>query len=173
MTIAKPKVIWLTGLSGSGKTTIANELIKLLPRTVLLDGDVLRDGINRDLGFSVEDRNENIRRVSHIAQILFSAGVNVVVSFISPIKSARAFARSLIPSGSFYEVYLSTTLDECKKRDVKGLYKKAEAGVIKEFTGISSPYERPERPEIEIDTEGVPLKYCVDIIIAAIGAKLD
>jgi adenylylsulfate kinase len=158
------KIIWLTGLSGSGKTTIAHE-IKSRVCCIILDGDSLRAGLCSDLGFSLEDRDENIRRVSEVAKLLYSNGYNVVVSFISPMQDQRDFARSLIPEEDFIEVYIATSLETCEERDVKGLYARARSGEIKDFTGINSPYEVPKDPDITIETENLTPKDCaLDII---------
>ena len=145
------KVFWLTGLSGSGKTTIAKEMEKNFSDCVLLDGDIIRNGLCSDLGFSVEDRNENIRRIAEVAKLFYDSGKDVIVSFISPLREQREFARSLIPDGDFVEIWVATPLEVCEKRDVKGLYKLARAGAIKEFTGIDSLYESPENSEYVID----------------------
>ena len=161
------KVIWLTGLSGAGKTTIACELEKQID-CVILDGDNLRTGLCSDLGFSITDRDENIRRVSEVAKLFYSSKKNVVVSFISPLRSQRDFARSLIPKEDFIEVYVATSLEVCEKRDVKGLYAKARAGEISDFTGISSPYEPPENPEILIQTEILTPEACASLIRSCI-----
>jgi adenylyl-sulfate kinase len=158
------KVIWLTGLSGSGKTTIALELEKQID-CVILDGDNLRTGLCSDLGFSIVDRDENIRRVSEVAKLFYSSERIVIVSFISPLQAQRSFARSLIPQGDFIEVYIATPLSVCEKRDVKGLYARARAGEIKDFTGISSPYEPPENPEVTIQTEDLTPEECALIIV--------
>ena len=150
------RVIWFTGLSGSGKSTIANLVEKKLHamgrHTYLLDGDNIRHGLNRDLGFTDEDRVENIRRVAEVARLMADAGLIVLVSFISPFRAERALARSLMPEGDFVEVFVDTPLAVAEQRDVKGLYAKARAGELKNFTGIDSPYEPPEAPEIRIDT---------------------
>ncbi|RAN32900.1 sulfate adenylyltransferase subunit CysN [Hyphomonas pacifica] len=152
----KPAVLWFTGLSGSGKSTIANALQKLLfaqgKHTFTLDGDNVRHGLNRDLGFTDADRVENIRRVANVARLMSDAGLITLVSFISPFRSERQMARNLMAEGEFIEVYVDTPLEVAEKRDVKGLYKKARAGEIKNFTGIDSPYEPPKAPEITIDT---------------------
>ena len=152
----KPAVLWFTGLSGSGKSTIANALQKRLfalgRHTMLLDGDNVRHGLNRDLGFTDADRVENIRRVAHVSRLMADAGLITLVSFISPFRSERQMARNLMPEGEFIEVFVDTPLDVAERRDVKGLYRKARAGEIKNFTGIDSPYEPPEAPEIRIDT---------------------
>ncbi|MGE0828167.1 MAG: sulfate adenylyltransferase subunit CysN [Hyphomonadaceae bacterium] len=152
----RPAVLWFTGLSGSGKSTIANLVEKKLHslgrHTVLLDGDNVRHGLNRDLGFTDADRVENIRRVAEVARLMADAGLIVLVSFISPFRAERALARSLMPDGEFYEIFIDTPLAEAERRDVKGLYKKARAGELSNFTGVDSPYEAPEQPEIHIET---------------------
>ena len=150
-------MLWLTGLSGSGKSTLARRLEKQLfaagRQTMLLDGDLLRHGLNGDLGFSDRDRSENIRRAAEVARLFFEAGHIVLCTFISPFAKDRAFARSLIPAGRFIEVFVKCDLNVCQRRDPNGLYKKALAGQIKEFTGISSPYESPETPELVVETD--------------------
>lgn len=154
----KPAVLWFTGLSGSGKSTIANNLEKLLHasgrHTILLDGDNVRHGLNRDLGFTDADRVENIRRVAEVARLMTEAGLIVIVSFISPFRSERQLARDLMEAGEFIEVFVDTPLEECVRRDPKGLYKRALSGDIRNFTGIDSPYEPPENPEIHLRTVG-------------------
>jgi len=149
-----PKIIWFTGLSASGKSTLANALEHKLYekglKTYLLDGDNLRNTLNSDLAFSNEDREENIRRVSHLAQTLVDAGLIVITAFISPFKKDREFARSLVEENEFIEVFVDTPLEVCEKRDPKGLYKKARAGEIKDFTGVDSIYEKPENPELRV-----------------------
>lgn len=154
----KPAVLWFTGFSGSGKSTIANNLEKLLhssgKHTYMLDGDNVRHGLNRDLGFTSEDRVENIRRVAEVAKLMADSGLIVVVSFISPFKAERRLARELMDKGEFIEIFVDTPIEECARRDPKGLYRKANAGEIKNFTGISSPYEVPENPEIHLRTVG-------------------
>ncbi len=154
----KPAVLWLTGYSGAGKSTIANMLEKLLHasgrHTYVLDGDNVRHGLNRDLGFTPEDRVENIRRIAEVARLMTQAGLIVIVSAISPFRSERRMARDLFSDGEFIEVFVDTPLEECAKRDPKGLYKKAMAGELQNFTGISSPYEQPEAPEIHLKTAG-------------------
>lgn len=146
-------------MSGSGKSTIANLLEKRLhaegKHTYLLDGDNVRHGLNRDLGFTEADRVENIRRVAEVARLMVDAGLVVIVSFISPFRSERAMARNLFVRGEFTEVFVDTSLAECEKRDVKGLYAKARRGELKNFTGIDSPYEAPEAPEVHLSTEGM------------------
>jgi len=152
----KPALLWFTGLSGSGKSTIANLVEKKLHRmnrhSFLLDGDNVRHGLNRDLGFTEADRIENIRRVGEVAKLMTDAGLIVITAFISPFKAERDMVRSMLPEGEFLEIFIDTPLAEAEKRDVKGLYKKARAGQLKNFTGIDSPYEAPEQPEIRIDT---------------------
>ncbi|MBD9373362.1 sulfate adenylyltransferase subunit CysN [Rhizobium sp. ARZ01] len=154
----KPAVLWLTGLSGAGKSTIANTLEKLLHakglHTYVLDGDNVRHGLNRDLGFTPEDRVENIRRIAEVAHLMTQAGLIVIVSVISPFRSERQMARELFEPGDFIEIFVDTPLEECARRDPKGLYKKAFAGELANFTGISSPYERPDSPEIRLQTLG-------------------
>jgi len=165
----KPAVIWFTGLSGSGKSTIANLLEKRLYdlscHTYLLDGDNVRHGLNRDLGFTHSDRIENIRRMGEVSRLFADSGQMVITAFISPFKSDRLMVRSLLPEDQFIEVYVNTPLEECEKRDPKGLYKKARAGEIGYFTGISSPYEAPVNPEIEVNTMESSIETSVEQII--------
>nr|WP_296190203.1 adenylyl-sulfate kinase [uncultured Anaerobutyricum sp.] len=164
-----PKTIWITGLSGSGKSTLANEIEKRLvalgKHTMLLDGDNVRMGLNKNLGFKEADRIENIRRIAEVSKLMNDAGLLVITSFISPYVRDRRNAREIIGKENFIEIYVSTPVNECEKRDVKGLYKKARAGEIPDFTGISSPYEAPEHPEITIDTTGKSLADSVNYII--------
>lgn len=172
----QPKTIWMTGLSGSGKSTLANELEKRLvalgKHTMLLDGDNVRMGLNKNLGFKEADRIENIRRISEVAKLMNDAGLIVITSFISPYVRDRRKAKEIIGEDSFIEVYVSTPLEECEKRDVKGLYKKARAGEIPNFTGISSPYEVPEHPDVTIDTSSMPLEECVDALLKQIEGQI-
>ncbi len=165
----KPACIWFTGLSGSGKSTIANLLEKRLfaegKHTYLLDGDNVRHGLNRDLGFTEADRVENIRRVAEVAKLMVDAGLMVIVSFISPFRAEREFARSLFEQGEFIEVFVDTPLAECEARDVKGLYAKARQGKIVNFTGIDSPYEAPVMPEVKLDTVAKKLEENVEQIL--------
>ena len=165
----KGLVLWFTGLSGSGKSTIAVEVEHLLNSqeyaTYLLDGDNIRHGLNKDLGFSAEDRKENIRRISEVAYLFQDAGIITLATFISPFKEDRNKIRQLIPEGRFIEIYVRCSLETCEKRDVKGLYKKARDGIIKDFTGISSPYEEPENPEIILNTEKETLEESVNKVI--------
>ncbi len=166
----RPCVLWFTGLSGSGKSTVANlverRLLDLGRHTYLLDGDNVRHGLNRDLGFTAADRVENIRRVSETAKLMTDAGLIVLVSFISPFVSERRMAREVMPEGEFIEIYVSTPLEECEKRDVKGLYAKARRGEIKNFTGIDSPYEPPADPELEFDTSKISAEDASERIVA-------
>ena len=152
----KPCVIWLTGLSGSGKSTLANELEVQLHaaghHSYLLDGDNIRMGLNKGLTFSDADRVENIRRIGEVAKLFADAGLIAITAFISPFRADRDLVRKLMPPGEFIEVYVKAPLDVCETRDPKGMYKKARAGQIKNFTGIDSPYEAPEAPELTIDT---------------------
>lgn len=154
----KPCVIWLTGLSGSGKSTIANLLEKKLTdsnkHTYLLDGDNIRHGLCGDLGFSDTDRVENIRRISEVAKLFVDSGLMVITAFISPFKTDRDYCRSLLDDHEFIEVFVDTPLEECEKRDPKGLYQKARQGDIKDFTGIDSAYEAPQSPEIHLQFDG-------------------
>jgi adenylylsulfate kinase len=166
------KVIWFTGLSGSGKTTLASNLEKeLFFRRFfcqVLDGDNIRSGINNNLGFSREDRLENIRRISEVTKLLVNTGIITICSFISPTEEIRQMAKNIIGENDFIEVFLNTPLEVCEQRDTKGLYKKARSGEIKDFTGISSPFEAPKNPDIEIDTSVTPIKDAVDMIFDAV-----
>ena len=170
-------VVWLTGLSGSGKSTIARELERLLVNdghfAYVLDGDNVRYGLNRDLGFAPQDRKENLRRIGEVAHLFADAGVVAITAFIAPYREERALARELAGDRPFIEVYIATSLAECERRDVKGLYQKARSGEIDNFTGISAPYEEPEQPELRIETEGrTPTEAAQDIrkAIVACGA---
>jgi len=165
----RPTVLWFTGLSGSGKSTIANILEKKLhargKHTVTLDGDNIRHGLNRDLGFTSADRVENIRRVGEVARLMVNAGLITITAFISPFRSERDLARGLVEEGEFVEIHVNTPLELAEQRDVKGLYKKARAGEIKNFTGIDSPYETPESPEIRLDTETNSAEACAEMVL--------
>ena len=169
----RPCVVWLTGYSGAGKSTIANlvekKLFSLGRRTYLLDGDNVRHGLNKDLGFTEQDRVENIRRVAEVAKLMVDAGLIVLVSFISPFRAERDAARALMGEGEFFEVFVDTTLAAAESRDVKGLYKKARAGALKNFTGIDSPYEPPVSPEIHIDTSSASAVQGADLIIETLA----
>ena len=160
--------VWMSGLSGAGKSTIANALEKRLyamgKKTMLLDGDNVRMGLNSNLGFSDEDRVENIRRIAEVAKLMKDAGLIVITAFISPYRQDRRRAKQIIGEG-FREVYISTSIAECERRDVKGLYRAAREGKISHFTGISSPYEVPEHPDIAVDTTGMDVEACVDHIL--------
>jgi adenylyl-sulfate kinase len=162
-------VIWLTGLSGSGKSTIGYALERRLNGarhlTYVLDGDNVRHGLCSDLGFSPEDRTENIRRIGEVAALFADAGLIIITSFISPYRSDRDLARQRVPAGKFIEVFLDVSVEVCERRDPKGLYKKARAGEIPQFTGVSAPYERPVAPELALDTESLDLDACVDTIV--------
>ncbi|MGJ4733852.1 adenylyl-sulfate kinase [Leptospira levettii] len=171
----KPCMLWLTGLSGSGKSTIANALESYLNQsdyhTVLLDGDNLRFGLNKDLGFSAEDRSENIRRIGEVGKLFVEAGVIVIASLISPFSKDRKMVRDLFSENEFIEVYISTPLGVCESRDPKGLYKKARIGEIPNFTGIGSPYEEPVNPEIKIDTNIYDVPSSIEMIVTHLRAK--
>ncbi|MFC2079904.1 adenylyl-sulfate kinase [Bacteroidota bacterium] len=166
------RVIWFTGLSGSGKTTLAANLEKELffKRFFcqVLDGDNVRSGINCNLGFKDDDRMENIRRIAEVSKLMVNAGIITICSFISPTNEIRELARSIIGPKDFIEVFLSTPLKVCEDRDVKGLYKRARSGEIKDFTGISAPFERPLCPDLELDTSILGVRECVDKIFATI-----
>jgi adenylylsulfate kinase len=170
-------LLWFTGLSGSGKSTIANVVEQNLHvkgiKTYSLDGDNIRKGINNDLTFSPEDRNENIRRIAEIANLMIDAGIVVLAAFVSPYKKDRENIKSIVKDVNFVEIYVNTSIEECERRDVKGLYKKARAGEIKNMTGISAPYEAPLNPDIEIITEKETLDDSVKRIIDYITPKLE
>ncbi len=172
----KPATLWFTGLSGAGKSVLANEIEKALSiqgrYTMLLDGDNVRMGLNQNLGFEEKDRIENIRRVAEVAKLMNDAGLIVLASFISPYESDRARAREIIGSTNFIEIYVSTPLEECERRDVKGLYRKARNGQIPNFTGISSPYEPPAHAEVEIDTSQYTLEEASDRVLKEIRKYL-
>jgi adenylylsulfate kinase len=167
----RPCTVWFTGLSGSGKSTLAfaveRALIDQGRAAYVLDGDNIRFGLNRDLGFSPEDRTENIRRIGEVCRLFQDSGLIVLSAFVSPYIADRAAVRALHPAGSFFEVFVDTPLEVCEARDVKGLYAKARAGEIPEFTGISAPYEAPTDPEIRVDTSKL-LDDCVAEVIAAL-----
>jgi adenylyl-sulfate kinase len=162
-------VVWLTGLSGAGKSNIAvrleQALFQLKRRTYILDGDNIRHGLCSDLGFSHKDRTENIRRIGEAAQLFADAGIICIAAFISPYRADREMARKIAPQGKFVEVYLNAPLEICEQRDPKGLYARARAGKLKQFTGISAPYEAPLKPEVELDTNKLNVDECVGIIL--------
>ncbi len=172
----KPVTLWFTGLSGAGKSALANGVEKALNvegrYTMLLDGDNIRMGLNKNLGFEEEDRIENIRRIAEVAKLMNDAGLIVMTSFISPYRSDRENAKDIIGAGNFIEIYVSTPLAECEKRDVKGLYKKAREGRIPNFTGISAPYEAPANPQITVDTSQMPLEEAVQYVVSEIEKYL-
>lgn len=163
-------VIWFTGLSASGKSTLANALCKGLHKikvkSYVLDGDNIRHGLNNDLGFNLQDRKENIRRIGEVAKLFVDAGLIVMTAFISPFKVNRNNARMLLKQGNFIEVFVKCPIQECIRRDPKGIYLKAIAGEIEEFTGISSPYEEPENPEIVLETDRMTIEECVERLLA-------
>jgi len=169
----EPKCVWLTGLSGSGKSTLANALDKEFTQmgmhTYILDGDNIRNGLCSDLKFDDKDRHENIRRVAEVSRLMFDAGLIVICAFISPFQRDRNFARSLFAEGSFIEVFVDTPMDVIIKRDPKGHYQNAQKGLIENFTGIDSSYERPEDPELIIDTEKLSVNESIDQIKKYLG----
>jgi adenylylsulfate kinase len=165
----KSCVIWFTGLSAAGKSTLANSLTTKLHmlgvKSYVLDGDNIRHGLNKNLGFSPEDRKENIRRIGEVGKLFVDAGLIAMTAFISPYKEDRNNARKLLKEGEFIEVFVKCPLSECEKRDPKGIYKKARSGEIKEFTGISAPYEDPENPEMVLETDKANLEECIETIL--------
>ncbi len=168
-------VLWFTGLSGSGKSTVANTVAKALfdagINNYVLDGDNIRHGLNKDLGFSEEDRTENIRRIGEVSKLFVDGGQVVLTAFISPFQSDRQIVRDLLEQDEFIEVFVKCPIDECEKRDPKGLYQKARKGLIKDFTGIDSPYEEPNNPEIVIDTNELSIEECVNKIIDYLNGR--
>lgn len=172
----KSFLIWFTGLSGSGKSTIADALQDSFHKegmhTYLLDGDNLRLGLNHDLGFSKEDRSENLRRTAEIAKIMIDAGLLTIASFVSPLIKDREQVKAIVGQDDFIEIFINTSIEECEKRDVKGLYSKAKMGEIDNFTGISSPYEFPENPDLEIRTEETSIEQAVEAIRELVCEKL-
>ena len=169
-------VVWFTGLSGSGKSTIANaleqELYKRKIQTYCLDGDNVRNGINKDLTFKPEDRNENIRRVAENAKLLIDSGIVVLATFISPYKSNRSTIKDIVGEKNYVEIFVNTSLEECERRDTKGLYKKAHAGEITNMTGVTAPYETPEDANIEINTENETVSQSVQRIVEYLIPKM-
>ena len=168
-------ILWFTGLSGAGKSTLANAVNQALFErglaTYVLDGDNVRHGLCRDLGFSDADREENIRRIGEVAKLFLDSGVIVLTAFVSPFRADRDKARALVGEGDFLEIFCSADLSVCEERDTKGLYAKARAGEIKEFTGISSPYEAPEQPELSVDTGAGGLETCVNEVVGALVSR--
>ena len=162
-------ILWFTGLSGSGKSTLANaleeKLYSLNMKTYVLDGDNVRKGLCNDLGFSEKDRVENIRRIGEVSNLMMDAGLIVMSAFISPFRSDRRIVRKLVKKDHFIEIFVDAPLDVCESRDVKGLYKKARTGEIKDFTGVSSPYERPEKAELTINTDDNSIENCIEMIL--------
>jgi adenylylsulfate kinase len=170
----KGVVLWFTGLSASGKSTIANEVAYKLHEqgklAYILDGDNIRHGLNKNLGFSPEDRKENIRRISEVAKLFSDAGIITLTAFISPYRADRDFCRELVDPGCFMEIYVKASLATCEKRDPKGMYKKAREGLIKDFTGINAPYEPPEHPELILDTDNESIEESTEIVLNKIKA---
>lgn len=168
--------VWFTGLSGSGKSTIAIALERRLTEQGffcrILDGDNIRFGINRDLGFSEADRTENIRRIAEVSKLFTQTGIITLAAFVSPTNALRAMARDIIGAEDFAEIYVATPLEECERRDVKGLYQKARRGEIRDFTGISAPFEAPENPTLRIDTTNRPVEEVTDEVLAAIIERI-
>ncbi len=171
----KGTILWFTGLSGSGKSSLAHAVEEQLHqrgcRTFVLDGDNVRHGLCSDLGFSVEDRVENIRRISEVAKLFLEAGVIVLTAFISPFRAERDTARKVVPHGDFLEIFCDSSIEVCEARDVKGLYKRARAGEIPEFTGISSPYEAPTSPELKVATGEDAIEHCVDQVLQLLAER--
>jgi adenylylsulfate kinase len=172
----KSYLLWFTGLSGSGKSTLANLVEIALHKqglsTYILDGDNIRQGINKDLSFAPKDRTENIRRIAEISNLMLDAGVITLAAFVSPYIKDRKEVKEIVGSVNFIEIFVNTSLEECERRDVKGLYKKARSGEIKNMTGISAPYEAPINPDIEVVTDGHSIEESVEIIINFINKKL-
>lgn len=173
----KSYLIWFTGLSGSGKSTLANlveiELHKKGLSTYTLDGDNIRRGINKNLSFSPEDRTENIRRIGEIANLMIDAGLITLAAFISPYKKDRQGVKNIVGADNFIEIYVNSSIEECERRDVKGLYKKARSGEIKNMTGISSPYEAPVNPDFEVITDGQSVEESVDQVLKFLNQKIN
>ncbi len=173
----KSVILWFTGLSGAGKSTLAHAVEERLHqmgcRTFVFDGDNVRHGLCADLGFSHDDRTENIRRIGEMVKLFMESGVIALTAFISPFREDRQRVRSLVPEGDFLEIYCRCPIEVCEERDVKGLYQKARAGLIKDFTGVSSPYEEPENPELVVETSEHGVDACVDEIIAFLRQRRD
>lgn len=172
----KPRLIWFTGLSGSGKSTLAVQLEAALHaqgfKTYLLDGDNIRSGLNKDLTFTDDARVENIRRISEVCKLFLDAGVVLLSAFISPFKADREQVKSIVGAENYIEVFVDAPLEICEQRDVKGLYKKARAGEVKNFTGISSPYEKPANPDIVIATDKMSVEQSIDVLMKSITPKI-
>lgn len=172
----KARLIWFTGLSGSGKSTLAVQLEAALHakgfKTYLLDGDNIRSGLNKDLSFTDEGRVENIRRISEVCKLFLDAGVVLLSAFISPFQADRELVKSIVGPENYIEVFVNAPLEVCEQRDVKGLYKKARAGEVQNFTGISSPYERPLHPDVVIETDKVSVEESIELLMKAIETKL-
>lgn len=172
----KPKVIWFTGLSGSGKSTLAVQLEAALHaqgfKTYLLDGDNIRSGLNKDLAFTDDARVENIRRISEVCKLFVDAGVVLLSAFISPFQADRELVKNIVGKNNYIEVFVDTPLEICEQRDVKGLYKKARAGEVKNFTGISSPYERPTHPDVIISTAKMSVEDSLDLLVKEIAPRI-
>ena len=172
----KAYLLWFTGLSGSGKSTLANLVEIALHKqglsTYILDGDNIRKGINKDLSFAPEDRTENIRRIAEISNLMLNAGVITLAAFVSPYIKDREEVQQIVGTDNFIEIFVNTSLEECERRDVKGLYKKARSGEIKNMTGISAPYEAPVNPDLEVITDGQSIEESIEIIINFINKKL-
>jgi len=172
----KSYLLWFTGLSGSGKSTLANLVEIALHKqglsTYILDGDNIRQGINKDLSFAPEDRKENIRRIAEISNLILDAGIITLAAFVSPYIKDREEVKQIVGTDNFIEIFVNTSLEECERRDVKGLYKKARSGEIKNMTGISAPYEAPIKPNLEVVTDGQPIEETVKIILEFINKKL-
>jgi adenylylsulfate kinase len=171
----KGAIVWFTGLSGAGKSTIAHaveeRLYQMGCRTFVFDGDNVRHGLCADLGFSQADRSENIRRIGEMARLFTDAGVIALTAFISPFRADRERVRNTARVGDFFEIYCRCSVEECERRDVKGLYRKARAGLIRDFTGVSSPYEEPNTPDLELDTSALALHECVDKVIQLLTTR--
>ena len=172
----KSYLIWFTGLSGSGKSTLANLVETALHKkgisTYILDGDNIRQGINKDLSFAPQDRSENIRRIAEISNLMLEAGVVTLAAFVSPYINDREGVRHIVGADNFIEIYVNTSIEECERRDVKGLYKKARKGEIKNMTGVSSPYEAPTNPDFEVVTDGQSIENSVQSILKFLNQKL-
>jgi adenylylsulfate kinase len=172
----KPKLIWFTGLSGSGKSTLAVQLEAALHargfKTYLLDGDNIRSGLNKDLSFTDEAREENIRRISEVCKLFLDAGVVLLSAFISPFKADRAQVKEIVGDENYIEVFVDAPLEVCEQRDVKGLYRKARAGEVRNFTGISSPYEKPEQPDVVIATDKISVEEAIEVLMGVIVPRV-